>query len=247
MRRSACLLALLALCLAPALAPAAEGDYLLKVGKVYRVDGGRERPLEDTEPQRADTGAGPWAWVLVDPGESPEMEGSEGGVWFFRGKEERPAGFLPIEEEAGSCRLTFSPSGDKLLIAWGMEPIKHLSLYFIDKDKGFVKKASFASQGPPFWVDPHRFAFTSVEPGKGARARDRFDLWWSSAKVYDSATGETAAVREASATRNYSVSGYDPEAGALTIWESSVKDEKDWGDDERTEEGEITVPVPAAG
>lgn len=104
MRRSAYWLALTVLCLAPALALAAEGDYELKAGKVYRVDGGGERPLEDVEPQRADTDAGPWAWVLVDPG-----------------------------------------------------------------------------------------------------------------------------------------------AGALTIWESSVKDEKDWGDDERTEEGEITVPVPAAG
>ena len=56
MRRFACLSALTVLCLAPALAPAAEGDYVLKAGKVYRVDGGGERPLEDAAPQRAEEG-----------------------------------------------------------------------------------------------------------------------------------------------------------------------------------------------
>ena len=62
-RRSFAVLLTCALCAGGALAPAgawaAEGDYLLKAGKVYRVDGDRERPLEDVEPQRAETGAGP--------------------------------------------------------------------------------------------------------------------------------------------------------------------------------------------
>lgn len=44
MRRSAYWLALTALCLAPALALAAEGDYVLKAGKVCRVDEGGAVP-----------------------------------------------------------------------------------------------------------------------------------------------------------------------------------------------------------
>ena len=221
------------------------GTFLLKGGKVYRVVKGEMKPLEGVEPQRADTDAGPWAWIVTDP-EAPGMEGSEPGVLFFRGDEGKPAGFLPVEGAADFCRAAFSPSGEKLLLSWGGLPIKHLDLYFIDKDKGFVKKASFDTLGPPVWVDAHRFAFGAVDRGKGPRAEGRFDLWWSSVMLHDSATGETAAVREANATKDYDVAGYDPEAGALNVTETFVKEAQDWEDEDKIDSREIAVPIPAA-
>ena len=231
--------------LVPEWALAAEGKYVLKGGNVYRVVKGEVKRLEGVEPKRADTEAGPWAWILTDPRE-PGMEGSEPGIRFFRGEEGKPAGFLPIEEAVDFYRAAFSPSGEKLLISWGGLPIKHLDLYFVDKDKGFVKKASFDTLGPPVWVDPHRFAFGAVDPDKGPRAEGRFDLWWSSIVLHDSATGETAVLREATATSDYDLAGCDPEAGVLNVTETFVKEPEDWEDDE-TDSREITVPIPPAG
>ena len=41
--------------------------------------------------------------------------------------------------------------------------------------------------------------------------------------------------------------GADLDAGELQITEISVKTEADWGDDEKTQEKEMTAPIPAAG
>ena len=79
---------------------AAGGDFVLKEGKAFRTDGGRQTPLKDCEPQRAETEAGTWSWILVDPAQSPELKGAEGGVYLFRGKDGSPATFLPVKEEA---------------------------------------------------------------------------------------------------------------------------------------------------
>ena len=226
---------------------AAEGNYLLKDGKAYRVDGGREKLLAGVEVQRADTVAGPWSWIVVDPGQSAGMEGSESGIRFFRGVDARPAGFLPVAEEAGSCRLYFSPSGDKLLVSRGYEYIQHLSLYLIDKEKGFVKKASFEVAGPPFWVDPQRFAFNAVDAKKGPRAEGKFDLWWSSVVIYDSAENERIVIRKATATTDYTLNGCDTENGTLDVMESTVKVVTDWKDDSKVKDTELKIPVPAAG
>ena len=228
-------------------AHAAVGDYILKGGKAFRVDGGKETPLKDCEVQMADTEAGPWAWILIDPAQSDEMKGSKGGIYFFRGKENAPAGFLPVKEEAVSCRVTFSPSGEKLLVSWGMEYIRHLSLYFIDKGKGFVRKASFDAAGPPLWVDPHRFVLNAVNIGKGPRVKGRFDVWWSSVVLYDSVENERIVLKEATATEDYTVNGCDTEKGMLDVLENSVKDVKDWGDDAKVKDTELKLPIPAAG
>ncbi|MCR5815182.1 MAG: hypothetical protein K6G15_11935 [Desulfovibrio sp.] len=238
---------LLACALCTGVALAAQGDYLLKGGKAYRLTGGKEMPLKDCDVQSADTDAGLWSWILVDPAQSEAMKNSEGGVYFFQGKDKKPAGFLPIKEEAASCRLYFSPSGEKFLLSWGMEYIQHLSLYVIDKNKGFVKKAEFNVMGPAFWIDPHRFAFNSINVKKGARAKDKFDLWWTSAALYDSAVDELIILKEATATKDYTISGYDEANASFAIMESSVKDTKDWGDEEKITDTEISVPTPAAG
>ncbi len=225
---------------------AAEGDYLLKDGKAYRADGDMERLLEDAEVQRTDTGAGLWSWIVVDPGQSAGMQGSESGICFFRGVDARPAGFLPVAEEAGSCRLYFSPSGDKLLVSWGYEYIRHLSLYLIDKEKGFVKKASFEVAGTPFWVDPQRFAFNAVDAKKGLRAEGKFDSWWSSVTLYDSMTNSLTVLKQATSTADYVITGFDQETGALEIMESTVEEAKDWADDDAVRDREIRLTVPTA-
>ncbi len=224
----------------------AEGNYLLKDGKAYRVDGGRETLLEGVDAQRADTAAGPWSWIVVDPEQSDGMKGTESGICFFRGADARPAGFLPVAEEAASCRLYFSPSGDKLLVSWGHEYIQHLSLYLIDKEKGFVKKASFKVAGPPFWIDQQRFVFNAVDAEKGPRAEGKFDLWWSSVTLCDSMKDKLTVLRQATATADYAVTGCDRKSGALEIMESTVKDEKDWADEDKVDDKELRLPVPKA-
>ncbi|MBR3664309.1 MAG: hypothetical protein IKN64_06605 [Desulfovibrio sp.] len=226
---------------------AREGDYVLRDGKAYRVQQGTSMLLEDCEPQTANTDKGLWSWILVDPGQTEAMKGSEGGIYFFWGEDKTVAGFLPIKEEASSCRLYFSPSGEKLLVNWGMEYIQHLSLYFIDSKKGFVKKAAFEVAGPPFWLDHHRFVFNAINPGKGARVKDRFDLWWSSVVLYDTVENEKIVLKEATANKNYSISDYDEASDELELWESSVKDVKDWEDENKVKDIKIKLPIPAAG
>ena len=227
-------------------ARAAAGEYTLKGDQVYRTVKGRTKLLEDVSIERMETDAGFWAWFLADP-EAPGMKGTQLGLRFFRGKEGKPAGFLPMEEGATSfCSLTFSPSGDKMLVSWGGLPVKHLSLYFIDRNKGFVEKASFETAEPPFWIDPNRFAFSTVDSDKGPRVEGMFDLWWCSIQLYDCETGKTTLIREATATKNYALNGYDRAKGALDITESFVNKAKDWEDEDKINDKELSVPVPAA-
>ena len=219
--------------------------YILKDGNIYRVDGGKERLLEDESPQSGATDAGLWSWVQVDP-EYEGMEGSEGGVYFFRGEDERPAGFLPIEN-AGACMLEFSPSGEKLLISRGTEAKQDLGYYVVNAaKKSFVRKKTFSSMGPVAWIDPHRFIFTAIDEKKGRRPGSE-DTWWYSAALYDSVEDDLIIIKEATETKNYMITGCDHEEGTLDVNEASVKDKKDWGDDNKINYKESTVPIPAAG
>ena len=238
--------ALLACALCAGGAWAGEGVSVLKAGKVYRGDGGKEPLLEDAVPERAATDKGLFSWVLVDP-DFEGMEGSEGGICFFLGEDEKPAGFLPIKEDAGACMLEFSPSGEKLLISHGVEAKQDLGLYLVDAaKKSFVRKKSFSSMGPSVWVDAHRFIFVAVDEGKGLRSGTE-DTWWTSPSLYDSVEDQVIVIKEASSTKNYVIAASDFEEGALTLIEFSVKDEKDWADADKVEEKELTVPLPAAG
>ena len=237
--------ALLACALCAGGAFAAEGDYILKDGKIYRVEGGKETLLEDEAPQSYATDAGLWSWVQVDP-EYEGMEGSESGVCFFLGEDEKPAGFLPIEN-AGSCELEFSPSGEKLLVNRSTDDRQDIGLYLVDAaKKSFVRQRSFVGIGVCFWVDPHRFIFNRIDEDKGVRSGSD-DIGWYSAVLYDSVEEELIVIKEATATRNYLLAGFDHETGMLELHEVFVKDEKDWADGEKIEDREITVPIPAAG
>ncbi len=231
--------------LAPARARAAEGDYILKDGNIYRVDGGKERLLEDESPQSGATDAGIWSWVQVDP-EYEGMEGSEGGVYFFLGEDEKPAGFLPMES-AGSCELAFSPSGEKLLVNRSAGDKQDLGLYLVDAaKKTFVRQRSFVGIGVCFWVDPHRFIYNRIDEDRGIRKGSE-DIGWYSAVLYDSVENAPVVIKEASATKNYLLAGFEHETGTLELHEVFVKDEKDWADGEKIDSREITAPIPAAG
>ncbi|MCR5346752.1 MAG: hypothetical protein K6E38_03165 [Fretibacterium sp.] len=222
------------------------GDYVLKDGKVYRVDGGKEKLLEDEEPQRAGTEAGLFSWILVDSELSEEMKGSKPGIYFFLGDDEKPFGFLPFKN-AAACMLEFSLSGEKLLVSCGEEVKQDLSLYFIDLEKkSFEKKASFNSAGHCFWVDPHRFIFTSIDVEKGPRTKGGDD-WQCSPALYDTEFEELTILKKATDTVDYIIIGCDHDEGTLDINESSVKDMKDWSDSDKIEYKEMTIPIPAAG
>ncbi len=245
--------ALLICVLAASAAFAAEGDYIIRDRQAYRVDGGKETLLEDAEIQWAGTDAGLWAWILVDPELSEEMKGSEAAIYFFRGEEAEPAGFLPMKN-AGTYALDFSPSGEKLLIAGGMETKRELGFYLIeDGGSRFVKKASFSSLGRAFWIDPHRFVFGCVDENKGPRMKEWTfrgnEGWWCSVAMYDTLENTLTVFEEttATSTRNFVVTECDEESGTLEIWEHFVKDEKDWEEEGKIEDRDFRIPIPAAG
>lgn len=228
----------------PGAAFAEMGDYVLKDGKIYRVDGSKETLLEDDEPQSAGTEAGYYAWILVDPELSDGMKGSKPGIYFFFGDDEKPLAFLPMEQ-AGACMLEFSESGEKVLISRGTEAWQDLMLYFIEDGK-FIKKKSFISMSHSFWIDPHRFIFTSVDKSKGTRTKGGDD-WWGSPSLYDTVFEELTVLKEPTETKDYIITGCDHDKGTLDVTEATVKDKKDWNDPDKIEYKELTIPIPAAG
>ena len=234
----------LALCAGAAMAEEL-GSYILKDGKVYRVQDGEEKLLEDEPANFANTDAGMYGWVLVDP-ESEGMEGSKSGIHFFFGEDNEPFAFLPMKD-AAACMMEFSPSGEKVLISRGTEIKQDLGYYEIDiARKKFNKKKSFVSAGHSFWVDPHRFFFTSVDESKGARDKAG-DQLWDSIAMYDSVFDELSILKEATETKDYFITGCDYDTGVVDVSESSVKDKKDWNDQEKIKYNDITIPIPAAG
>ena len=223
---------------------AAEESYILKGGKVYRVEAGKETLLEDEEPGRTNTDKGLYSWIWVDPALSEKMRDSKVGIYFFLGEDEKPAGFLPLED-ATCSDLEFSPDGEEFLLSWGTDAVQELSLYVFD---GFVKKKSFLVVGPWTWIDSHRFVFTQDDTSKGSRGKAVEQLeGWLSVALYDSALEELSVIREATETQDFILTGVDHEKRVLEVQERSVKDKKDWDDAEKVEEKETTIPIPAAG
>lgn len=223
---------------------AAEESYILKEGKVYRVEAGKETLLEGVHPMRSNTDKGLYSWIWVDPALSEKMRDSKVGIYFFLGEDEKPAGFMPLEAAAFS-HLQFSPSGEKFLLSWGAYAVQELSLYTFD---GFVKKKSFTVVGPWTWIDFHRFVFTQDDTSKGSRGKAvELQEGWLSVALYDSALEELTVLREATETQDFILSGVEHEEGVLKVQERSVKDKKDWDDEEKVEGKVTTIPIPAAG
>ncbi len=219
-------------------------SYVIRDGKACRVTDGKETILEDDEAQFFNTDAGMWGWLLVDPELSEGMKGSKSGIYFFLN--DAPVTFLPMEE-AGACMMEFSPSGEKLLISRGTEIKQDLGYYVIDiAAKKFDKKKSFVSAGHSFWIDPHRFLFTSVDEKKGKRDKAG-DQLWDSVALYDTVFEELNILKEATETKDYFITGYDHDNGTIDVSEGSVKDKKDWNDPDKINYRDITVETPAAG
>ena len=236
------LFAALLVCLLFAGAGLAAESYVIRDGKVCRVQDGKETILEDDEPQFANTDAGMWGWILVDPELSEGMKGSKSGIYFFLNSE--PVTFLPMKE-AAACMMEFSETGEKMLISCGTEIKQDLGYYEIDvANKKIEKKKSFVSAGHSFWTDPHRFLFTSVDEKKGARDKAG-DQLWDSVAMYDTVFEELSILKEATETKDYFITGYD--AGNIDVSESSVKDQKDWNNPDKIEYKDITIETPAAG
>ena len=221
----------------------AEENYILKEGRVYRVEAGKETLLEDEEPGRSNTDKGLYSWILVGPELREDMKDSKSGIYFFLGEDEEPAGFLPFEG-AAFCNLAFSPDGEKFLLSYGPDVEQELSLYVFD---GFVKKASFKAWWPCAWVDPYRFVFTQEETSKGARGKGVQYEGWLSVVLYDLAMEELFVLSEATETQDYILVGVNHEEGLLEVLERSVKKVKDWDDEQKVEDKDMTVPIPAAG
>ncbi len=224
---------------------AAEESYILKEGNVYQVKSGKETLLEGRHPERSNTDKGLYSWIWVDPALSEKMRDSKVGIYFFLGEDEKPAGFLPLED-ATCSDLEFSPSGEKFLLrSDGPYAFQELSLYTFD---GFVKKKSFLVVGPWTWIDSHRFVFTQDDTSKGSRGKAVEQLeGWLSVALYDSALEELSVIREATETQDFILIGVEHEEGVLEVQERSVKDKKDWDDEEKVEGKMTKIPIPAAG
>ena len=224
---------------------AAEGDYLIKDGNVYRMDEGKEKRL-DEDVHSIITDKGVYSWILVDPNLSEAMKDSEAGIYFFKGEENSPAGFIPMDN-AGLCQIEFSPSGEKLTVGCGSEAKQNLGVYVIaEAGKELSKKASFQSAGHVWWVDPHRFVFNVIDESKGARNMAK-DEWWNSVALYDSVEGELIIIKKATETQDYFCNGFNEDKGTLDAIERSVKNKKDWDNEKKIKTTDLTLSIPAAG
>ena len=71
-------------------------------------------------------------------------------------------------------------------------------------------------------------------------------MFGASAVLYDPDQG-VIVLKQATAKENFIVTGVSEDGEKITISVTSVNSEKDWEDDEKRQESEITVEVPAAG
>jgi hypothetical protein len=223
---------------------AAQETYELRDGGIYRVDAaGKATLVKDMEPGRFGTDKGVYAWIIVDGELSEAMVGSEKGFYFFD-EGEKPLGFLPFDG-AGFCDISFSSDAAQMIVNFGADVSQEVTLYdFV----GFKKKATFRAIGSATWIDHARFVFTKEDRSKGPRgASAPHQEGWVSVVVYDTAIEEEVPVMEATATKDYQLDGIDYEEGTMTIIERSVKDVKDWNDEQKVRDNVITAPFPAAG
>ena len=56
-----------------------------------------------------------------------------------------------------------------------------------------------------------------------------------------------SVIREATETQDFILIGVEHEEGVLEVQERSVKDKKDWDDEEKVEGKRTQSPIPAAG
>ncbi len=229
---------------------AGHDGFCLKDGRPFRVEGGVEVPLPDFMLKHADTASGQWLWLAAAPVPQGAVYGPRSGIYLFRGGSSRPCAFLPVEEGAHPCTLSFCPRGDMLLLSCGSRgvlPVRRLELYALEGREGAVKKASFAMTGRAIWLDGRHFAFNLVDEDRGSRAPGKSGLLWNSVAVCDAGTGIADILYKAGETRDYALTGfYDGKSGSLGIVESRVERARDWADEMNVEDRMFVHSVSGA-
>ena len=152
-----------------------------------------------------------------------------------------------MESESECQGIVFSPNEERLLLARGsaMRPDLTWDLYETGA-MGFKEEISGWRENVE-WIEPVRFVMTRIDD---IRQGDNFSQpaygFRVSVVMYDAAASELTVLKEATDTKNYWFTSVADD-GVLLVTEESVKSEKDWGDEDKTEEREIKVEVPAAG
>jgi hypothetical protein len=217
--------------------------FALKDGKVYKGGNALDREVNeipDTE--------GPiryWSVFGADD-ESGAVGENETGVWFFAA-DGKPLTFLPLDDAAG-VNVIFSPDGERFLLETGPRYLPEAA-YGVYETSGMEKKAEIDGVKGAVWIDSIRFVTTRIddvrdipEPASGSAFGYRVSV-----VMYDTGASETVVLKESTDTKNYWFDEVIEDGGALSVREESVKSQDDWGDEEKTEEREIRVEIPAAG
>ncbi|MEA4881300.1 MAG: hypothetical protein VB045_07475 [Synergistaceae bacterium] len=186
-------------------------------------------------------------WAVIGMETSDTVTEEETGVWFF-GAEGQFVTFIPLESENEYQGLLWSPAGDRLVLVRGsgMRPDVFFELYA----EGMEKKAEFSGMlGQIEWLeDGMRFVFTRIDDIREGGAEPGVSIGWKlSAILYDSAIEEAIPLKESTNTKNFSFDSVSEDGENLVLYEMSVKSTKDWGNEDKMKEREITVPVPPAG
>jgi hypothetical protein len=178
---------------------------------------------------------------------SEAVKENETGVWFFT-ESGGALTFVPLESEYECQGVIFSPGGGSFVLVKGSGARPDMS--FEVYGEGTEKMAEFGGiRGEIEWVDPVRFVFTSI--GEDTREGGSFlNLSYGlylSVSMYDTAAKELTVLKEATATRNFTLGSMTEDGSAVTVVEQSVKSEKDWADEDKIKTREIQVEIPAAG
>ncbi len=187
------------------------------------------------------------SWAVIGTGTSDAVTEKETGVWFF-GSEGEFMTFIPLDSENEYQDLLWSPAGDRLILVRGGDA--RPDMFFDVYAEGMEKQTEFTGlRGEIGWLeDGMRIVFTRID---GIREKGSFPgLSYGlqlSVVLYDSAVEETIPLKEASGTKNFSFTSVSEDGEQIAIQETSVRSPKDWADEEKIKEREITVPVPAAG
>ena len=216
--------------------------FALKDGKVYKgrdALGCEVNEIPDIEvPIRY--------WSAFGQEMSEEVLENETGVWFFAA-DGKPVAFLPLDD-AARVNVIFSPGGDRFLLETGPQYLPE-AVYDVYQTVRMEKKAEIDGVKGAVWIDPIRFVTTRIddtrdipEPSSGRAFGYRVSV-----VMYDTAASETVVLKESTDTKNYWLNKVIEDGGALSVREESVKSQNDWGDEEKTEEREIRVEIPAAG
>jgi hypothetical protein len=218
--------------------------FTLKDGRIYKEDAEIEARAGGEVPSGVD---GPIRyWSAFGAGSSDAVSENETGVWFFA-KDGACLTFLPLESEYECQGIIFSPDGEKFLLesGSGMRPDMTYILYELP---AMGKGAELAGlRGNAVWIDHMRFVMTRIDDIRGGSFANLGYGLRVSVVMYDAAASETVVLKESTDTRNYWLKKVIEDGEALSIIEESVKSQDDLGDEEKTEEREIRVEIPAAG